>query len=434
LLFCALTVAAAFSASWAQGAASGAAANPAVNNAAGDSVVHKKATAAADTNAAVRDTAAGKSAAKGLDLDKLLTGDHPEEDLLVDEKPAVKHAAIDSSSAVDSSSKVTEALDGDEKAPAAADASQDDTTASKAAVTRVTAQTDTADLAPLVINDGRTINFAQNLKEYRSPRIAMLLSLLVPGLGQAYSRSYVKAGAFGAAEVAVIGVAAYLNSVGKAKKREARRFADENFDPDMLRKYEARLRDYDAQLREKPDNPVGIDTLIFSYYDADFYAAAESKQTLYYESIRDMHFTPGWKDSDPGFDGIFSDADTIRGAHGVYVRSKPEVAELLYFITRVLDETGRAVNEGSILGFSPAQAEYDRLVRNSNAYYDAVNYTLYALLLNHIASAIDAGFTARAYNARLLGRESVWNNVSIGTQYVFTGSDVSPGLALKVRF
>ena len=426
LLVCALLAAAAFSASWAQGHASGAAANPAVNNAAGDSAVHKKANAAADTNAAVRDTAAGKSLLKGLDLDNLLTGDHPEEDLLVDEKPAVKHAAVDSLSDVDSSSKVTEALAGDELAPAA-EASYGDTTASRAAVTRVTAKTDSADLAPLAIEDGRTINFAQNLKEYRSPRIAMLLSLIVPGLGQAYSRSYLKAGAFVTAEVAVIGVAAYLNSVGKSKKREAHRFADQNFDA-------GKMRGYGERLRQEFENREIADTIIFSYYDPEFYGAAEMKQTLYYESIRDMYFTPGWKDSDPALDDIFSGADTIRGEYGVYVPYAPEMADLFHFVRRVYNEAGRGVDDGPILGFSADQAEYNKMMNNANSYHDAVNYTLYALLLNHIASAIDAGFTARAYNAWLLGRESAWNRVSVETQYVFTGSEVSPGLALRVRF
>jgi len=448
LLVCTLLTAFAFSAARAQGVVGAAAkdsvaagANPAVP----DSVVPGKATAvtaAADTNAVVRDTADddGKSAPKGLDLDRLLSGDHPEEDLLVDEKPAAKPAAADSSLAADTSSTAPSAgattgeLAGDEKASDAdAEISQAAAdTVPQTAVTKVTVETDSAGLSPLAISDGRTINFAQNLKEYRSPRIAMLLSLLVPGLGQAYSRNYVKTAAFGAAEVAVIGVAAYLNSVGKAKKRDAHRFADEHFDVE-------RMRGYNTRLRQEFERRGIEDTLIFNYYDSTFYNAAAAGRTFYYESIRDMYFTPGWDDNDPSYDDIFSareDADTIRGARGgAYVLFAPSVPEMFYFIKRVLDDAGRPVSGGSaILGLSENQAEYNSMINNSNSYYDAVNYVLYALLLNHIASAVDAGFTARAYNARLLGGVSALERVSVGTQYVFTGSELSPGIALRVRF
>jgi hypothetical protein len=441
-LVCALTVAVAFSASWAQGHASGAAAkdsvaanvSPVAHNAAGDSAVHKKVTVA-DTGAAVNDTAAGKSAAKGLDLDKLLTGEHPEEDLLVGEKPVVKPAAVDSPSTADSPStppapKTAEALAGEEKSPAPEPAAAD-APAPRAAATRVTAvKTDSAGLAPLAIKDGRTINFAQNLKEYRSPRIAMLLSLLVPGLGQAYSRSYVKAGAFGAAEVAVIGAAAYLNSVAKTKREKAYQFADKHFHVENLQAYEDRLRGFVPQ--------DSIPEFLSDYYNKEFYDAAAGKQTHYYESIRDGHYTPGWDDIDPGIDAIFSLQDTgfIDGAgNSKYRRFTPGRPAEIFYIVRVLDQAGNAVSGGErSLGYSQHQVDYNNMMDDSKVYYDAVNYVLYALIVNHIASAIDAGFTARAYNAWLLGRESAWNRVSVETQYVFTGSDVSPGLALRVRF
>jgi len=435
-LVCALTVAAAFSASWAQGHAPGAAnASPAAHNAAGDSAGHKKVTVA-DTGAAANDTAAGKSAAKGLDLDELLSGEHPEEDLLVGEKPAARPAAADSPA--DSSSKPppartpAERLAGDEKTPAPETAAAD-APAPQAAVTRVTAvKTDSAGLAPLAIKDGRTINFAQNLKEYRSPRIAMLLSLLVPGLGQAYSRSYVKAGAFGAAEVAVIGAAAYLNSVAKTKRDKAYQFADKNFHVENLRNYEIQLRGYMAR-----DTSWVIPEFVSDYYNNEFYDAADGKQAHYYESIRDWHYTPGWNDIDPGIEAIFSlpEKDTIYGeGMSMYLRYTREFPAEIFYIVRVMDKAGNTVNGERSLGYSQHQADYNNMMNDSKAYYDAVNYVLYALIVNHIASAIDAGFTARAYNAWLLGRESVWNRVSVETQYVFTGSDVSPGLALRVRF
>ncbi|MCL2268762.1 MAG: hypothetical protein FWC23_06215, partial [Chitinispirillia bacterium] len=285
---------------------------------------------------------------------------------------------------------------------------------------------------PVVIEDGRTINFAQNLKEYRSPRLAMLLSLLVPGLGQAYSRNYVKAGGFVAAEVAVIGVAAYLNSVGKSKKRDAHKFADDHFDIDKLKAYETRL------LHEFEERGIE-DLTYYPYYHhegGDFYGAAEGKQAYFYESIRNYIYAPGWKDNDPAIEVILSGADTITAGDGSsYIPFNPEMPAQFYLITRVVDKNGNSVFDGPLLGNSNNQVKYNSMVNDANSYHDAVNYMLYVLLVNHIGSAIDAGFTARAYNAKLLGNDgSVWNRLSVEQQYVFTGSEVSAGLALKVRF
>jgi len=305
----------------------------------------------------------------------------------------------------------------------------------------------TADAAPVydgpaVIKDGRTINFAQNLSEYRSPRLAMLMSLLVPGLGQAYSRSYLKAGAFGAAEIAIIGVAAYLNAEGKSKKRAAHKFADANFEIDKLQAYDNRLRGVFDSLEID-------DFKFFPPYDTAFYNAAARKHTYYYESIRDWQFTPGWNDHGPDLEQVleafaredqeYRITDTGTDDKRVYMlRDSPDIAKefgSFYVLTMVVDKAGRNVSVGPTLGHSDNQAKYNSMMKDANSYHDAVNFTMYALLINHIASAIDAGFTARAYNAHLLGQDnSVWNRVSVEQQYVFTGSEVSPGLAFKVRF
>jgi hypothetical protein len=176
------------------------------------------------------------------------------------------------------------------------------------------------------------------------------------------------------------------------------------------------------------------------YRDSFFVSAADKKQAYYYESIRDGYFTPGWKDNDIGLGailGLMSESDTAvgRGGSKYVLAPKLDTANVyFYMIMRAADEAGRMINEGPMLGYSSSQEKYSSMMNKANSYYDAVNYTLYVLLLNHIASAIDAGFTARAYNAKLLGQESVWNRLSVEQQYVFTGSEVSPGIALKVRF
>ncbi|MDR0306350.1 MAG: DUF5683 domain-containing protein [Chitinispirillales bacterium] len=330
-----------------------------------------------------------------LDIDKLLAGED-EEDLLADDNPVVQEtvSAVDSVS-VDSLANISGSGEESEQqhrgrrgGPPIPSVAADNTTG----------KIDSAALGPVVIEDGQSINFAHNLKEYRSPRLAMLLSLLVPGLGQAYSKSYVKAGAFGAAELAAIGTAVYFNSAGKSKKREAHKFADQRFSVDSLKRYDKSMRDgfTNANL------PLPYDTTL---YDDDFYDAADKKQTYYYERIREKYMTPGWIDFTPGIDEVES----------------------------WINENSKFGDEW--FGYSNFQAKYNSMMKDSKSRYDAVNYTLYAILINHIISAIDAGFTAMAYNSHLLGKDkSVWNRLSVEQQYVFTGSETAPGIALKVKF
>jgi hypothetical protein len=393
--------------------------------------------------------------AKGLDLDKLLVDDE-EGDLLTEEKPVVAKPAIDSVAAA------RESAAPDSQAVGAGTQPSDSGTRVSARPpapgrrgppppkSADAAGSGAADIGPAVVEEGRTINFAQNLKEYKSPRLAMLLSLLLPGLGQAYSRSYVKASAFGAVELAAIGTAFYLNDVAVSKRKDAYKFADKYFSIDKMKTFDERLRDEMDKLRSE-DNTLPVipkDSLPLPY-DKYFYDAARSKSAYYYESIREKDYTPGWEGYNLSLERILyrDDGVTRRGEsdtiHSVksddksrylfYHYSNPD---MFYYVKEIVDYAGNAVDGGGrTLGYSSRQAEYNDMMDNSNSYRDAVNYMFYVMILNHIASAIDAGFTARAHNARLLGEDkSAWSRLSVEQQFVHTGSGRSPGAALRLRF
>jgi hypothetical protein len=266
----------------------------------------------------------------------------------------------------------------------------------------------------------------------------MLLSLLVPGLGQAYARSYIKASAFGAAEVAAIGVAVYLNSVSKSKKKEAYGFADKHFDVNRIMAYDSTLRD---AFVERSDTVIARDGIPLPY-DKYFYNAAGSKSTYYYESIRGKEFTPGWKDYDLSLQMVLDAIAEMNGTDKKVIIKGTDGNRYSY---ELYDYTSlnkfyyvKKVSGGGddwVLGHSDFQDRYNAMIDKSNSYRDAVNYMFYVILLNHIASSIDAGFTARAHNARLLGEDkSAWNRVSVEQRFVFTGSELSPGVSLRVRF
>ena len=87
------------------------------------------------------------------------------------------------------------------------------------------------------VEDVKSINFAQNLKQYRSPKLAMLLSFLMPGSGQLYARHKLKAAIFGAAELTIIGTGTALAVKGRKELKKAKQFADDNYRVENFKTY-----------------------------------------------------------------------------------------------------------------------------------------------------------------------------------------------------
>ncbi|KMQ52912.1 hypothetical protein CHISP_0133 [Chitinispirillum alkaliphilum] len=279
-----------------------------------------------------------------------------------------------------------------------------------------------------IIDDEMEINFARNLEEYRSPRRAMLLSLLVPGLGQAYSRNYIKSGAFVAAEAVLIGVAIRNSVRGRSQRRDARDFADENYDPDQLRHYYRVME----EIHNERSPEYSFDTLIMLDFEDDFYDWARERNGSFYRNIDRQFYIPGWKDVEPHIDTLSTyirdgRTDEIIGDSGErFVIVNPDQSRFF-----LLNQVGG--NEG-ILGYSENQQKYSDMVAKSNNYFRNVTFSLYGILLNHVISALDAGITARSYNRALLGEQSVWDRISIEQQIVHTGSESVPGVALRMQF
>jgi len=91
---------------------------------------------------------------------------------------------------------------------------------------------DTASVA-----DERTIDFSRNLSQYRSPQKALLYSLLLPGLGQAYNKNYWRTGLYAAIEIGMITGAIYFKRDADKITKRAKTFADDRFDTTQLRDF-----------------------------------------------------------------------------------------------------------------------------------------------------------------------------------------------------
>ena len=165
-----------------------------------------------------------------------------EEDLLIEEsdvkKNAAREAAIKDSLAkiraansvhADSIAKaasISDSGNGPAQAAGAVNSEQPGIKKDSAAIEAPVAAEKPKEVVPVTIESVHSINFAKNLKDYRSPKMAMFLSLIVPGLGQAYTKHYVRAGIFIAIEAAAIGGAIFYNAKGKNEYNAAKNFAD----------------------------------------------------------------------------------------------------------------------------------------------------------------------------------------------------------------
>lgn len=266
---------------------------------------------------------------------------------------------------------------------------------------------------PQTIGATGSINFARNLKDYRSPKLAMLMSLIIPGSGQVYAAHHSwKAAIYGAVEVGMIATSAVLRSKGSQKEKDAHKFADQHYDMDKYLRYQSALK-----------NNVDTSTYSNIFFGADSFFSndAKVKNEGYYEKIKnnDQPFVNGWDDALPGF------TENLEVVDNRY-KAVTDSAYLVYL-------KGTDSTKG-YYGFSNNQKAYSSMISRSGNYYRKSGGVLAVMLVNHLISAIDAGLTAKAHNDLLLNKKSVWNHIGLEQICLSDGRNMVPGYALKVRF
>lgn len=268
---------------------------------------------------------------------------------------------------------------------------------------------------PAKIENMQSINFAKNLKQYRSPKLAMLFSFIMPGAGQIYARHKTKAAIFGAVEAAIIGTGVGFAVKGKKDMKKARKFADENYSIDTFVYY------YDSVFSS------GVsDSIIQSYFTEpsakEFLDIAKNRDDDFYDLIRgtDRPYVRGWKDIYPHILPGF----TIPEGEG-YKSDSTEP----YLVYPANDDSAAAA-----FGFSKLQKEFESKFSDANNFLDISQKVFFLLILDRIVSAVDAGITAKAYNDEMLGKQSLWQRVNIREKQVNTGSGVYSGYAFELRF
>jgi len=235
-----------------------------------------------------------------------------------------------------------------------------------------------------------------------SPGKAILFSAILPGSGEAYAGSWKKAILFFAAEVTGFAVNVTYNRKGDDKQDELEDYADmywsaQKYWTSIYYRAEDKLGWEITGFNPDPDNPESwlSETQIDEHMDllremeTEYSHSLPSRKTQqYYEMIGKYvgQFGYGWDDA--GFD------DDLYG----------------YDSDKITDDN----------------ITYVKMRKKSEEFYDTATKASQFIILNHLISAVDAGFTARIKNKKVavvlegdvqLVRNDVMEFVGVGVHF-----------------
>lgn len=208
----------------------------------------------------------------------------------------------------------------------------------------------------------------QQSSDRKSPILAGLFSVLVPGSGELYTGEYLKAAIFGVLEAGLITAAIIYNNKGDSKTEEFENYADNVTDNSgwSVVRYAQWINQYkDKNIQINPDpnlkpwqrvsweelNSVEREIQGFSH------TLARHGEQQYYEMIGKYHqFSPGWWD----FNGGSNNSD-----------------------------------------ISPAFKYYSGLRGDANDFYNMSTAAVIGIYINHFLSGLDAVWSAVQFNKNL---------------------------------
>ncbi|MEW6702999.1 MAG: hypothetical protein AB1298_09820, partial [Bacteroidota bacterium] len=232
----------------------------------------------------------------------------------------------------------------------------------------------------------------------KSPFLAGVLSFVVPGAGEFYSKSYIKSAAFIAIEATAITIGLIYNNKGDNQTNFFQNYADKYWSVERYAKWTiknatkinsnvdpTKYRVFEPNGKVNWDELNRLESDLGSYYSHRLPKYGEQQ---YYELIgKYPQFNVGWDD--------FGDENTP------FVYGDPLTPKFLYYSI----ERGKA-----------------------NDFYNVAAKAVVVIFVNHILSAIDAVWTASNFNKDLEMHASIEKyNTGFNTVYY-------PQLNLQYRF
>jgi Family of unknown function (DUF5683) len=252
-----------------------------------------------------------------------------------------------------------------------------------------------------------TINpMDQNRGNYRNPKKALFMSLIVPGLGQAYvgqsAFTYARAAFYFGTEV-TLGLMWYQYTVVKydRKTKQYRQYADQ----------------YWSQTRYE-DSAFNASLIV----DVESFEALNAQRENFCDAVVPRETSSGA--TNPIHTGCTELTDTLQTSNYQNYRNlyanRPYasyaspvdfyalIGDYQEFVGGWDDVVGLAYSPDSISGTSARRSEYNRMRQQAQDFSRMQAWFIGGIVINHIASAVDAALTARYNNRILYEGEARW--------------------------
>jgi hypothetical protein len=239
----------------------------------------------------------------------------------------------------------------------------------------------------------------ENIEGKKSPFLSALMSFAVPGLGQFYSKNYLKASIYLFAEATAITVGLIYDNKGDNQTLVFQKYANAKWDVAKYARWtidnleghlnvvmgnNLKASDYSDLFLDQARTKVNWDALnrlesdIGGWYSHRLERFGEQQ---YYEMIgKYPQFNPGWDDFDENY--LFT-----------YTNSKKDPV-------------------------TPHFDGYSRMRGKANSYYNVASKAVIVVIVNHFLSAIDAAWSTSQYNENIHSGLSI-DKINIGyeTEY-----------------
>jgi hypothetical protein len=297
-----------------------------------------------------------------------------------------------------------------------------------------------------------TVNTIDDLKgRYRSPKRALFMSMIVPGLGQAYVgqhwSNYARGAFYFLTDVALAyGWHYYVVERQDAQIAKYKNFADKNwsqykyedstskhFDPTTKDALHPHRQTYCESVQEK-GTPTGN----------GLFQACRDANSVDYPGFKAVHDDRGLD-----VDTIAARRAAFPNTHAFYemIGKEPEfitgwmdakgilIKDSSFYAT---DEFGNALKDAAgrfVLATTPDQQEYIGMRAKANDYARMQAYFLGGMVVNHIVSAIDAALAAHYHNKSLYQTETNWyDRIRLDSHLAWSGYAPAPTVTASFTF
>ena len=231
----------------------------------------------------------------------------------------------------------------------------------------------------------QTQNISFPSPDKKSPMIAGLLSLLLPGAGEFYTESYWKAAVFAAVEVSAIVVAVSYNKKGDTQTSTFEQYADGHW---SIKRY-----------AEWTINNVAF---INSSVDAAQYSVINTDGSVNHAELNRLE-----RDLGSGY------------SHALPQHGDQQYYELIGKYPQYShgwDDANQSETDFHIL--SPNFLDYSKMRGKANDYYNLSDKAVIGLYVNHFLSGLDAVWSAFSFNKDIAVKFRV-NQINAGTNLTF---------------